>query len=31
MVVNQTFVVNDELMAERAAQRAVELIRRRGH
>jgi hypothetical protein len=27
-VVNQTFVVNDKLMAEQAAQRAVQLIRR---
>lgn len=30
MVVNQTFVVNDKLMAEQAAQRAVQLIRRGG-
>lgn len=28
VVVNQTFVVNDKLMAEQAAQRAVQLIRR---
>jgi len=30
MVVNQTFVVNDKLMAEQAAQRAVQLIRKGG-
>ena len=30
MVVNQTFVVNDKLMAEQAAQRAVQLIKRGG-
>lgn len=30
VVVNQTFVVNDKLMAEQAAQRAVQLIRRGG-
>ena len=30
MVVNQTFVINDKLMAEQAAQRAVQLIRKGG-
>lgn len=30
VVVNQTFVVNDKLMAEQAAQRAVQLIKRGG-
>lgn len=30
MVVNQTFVVNDKLIAEQAAQRAVQLIRKGG-
>lgn len=30
MVVNQTFVVNDKLMAEQAAQRAVQMIKRGG-
>jgi len=30
VVVNQTFVVNDKLMAEQAAQRAVQLIRKGG-
>jgi hypothetical protein len=30
MVVNQTFVVNDKLIAEQAAQRAVQLIKRGG-
>ena len=30
MMVNQTFVVNDKLMAEQAAQRAVQLIRKGG-
>ena len=30
MVVNQTFVVNDKLVAEQAAQRAVQLIRKGG-
>jgi hypothetical protein len=30
VVVNQTFVVNDKLMAERAAQRAVQLIKSGG-
>ena len=30
LVVNQTFVVNDKLMAEQAAQRAVQLIKRGG-
>ena len=30
LVVNQTFVVNDKLMAEQAAQRAVQMIKRGG-
>ena len=31
VTVNQTFVVNSELLVEMAAQRTVQLIRRRGH